>query len=251
MTQTRFYRTRIFPDVNYENDKIKDLNLDYNNNYNFNNIRNSLKKQNSQRNISHLNFDLDKEYINNTNKYNNYMSNSHNNNILNKTYNTFNNSLPINNNLYPINRINENINTCKCKCSLRKGRSYNDFTKLYEPNNINNNSFINSFVKDYGTNNMIKKTDYGLSSNIIQRNNNYTNLYYNTFNKNNNSFNYNISNLNHRNICEKCARTHFYNENNSNFSNCFRNPNTLRLCSTCKNMYDGGNIIKRNSNFIF
>ena len=260
MTQTRFYRSRAFPDSNYENDKLKDLNLDYNNNnFNFNNIRNSLKKQNSQRTISHLNFDLDKDYINNTNNYNNYNSNnynsnSHNNNILNNTYNTFNNTLPItmrNNNIYPNNMVNENLNTCRCKCSLKKGRSYNDFSKLYEPNTVNNNSFINSFYKDYGTNNTIKKIDYGLSPNIIQRNNNYTNLYYNTFNKNNNSFNYNNSNHNHRNICEKCARTHFYNENNSNFSNCFRNPNSLRLCSTCKQMCGGGNIIKRNSNYIF
>ena len=250
MTQTRFYRNRVFPEPNYENNKLKDLNLNLeynNNNYENNNMANNFKKQNSVRDMSHLNFDLDKNYLNNSNNYNTYNSNSINNNILNNTYNSL--SINTRNNLYQNNKYSDRPHSCRCKCSLRKGKSYNDISKLFETNETNENSYVNSLVKDYRTNmNMGKKIDYGFSSNVINRNN-YNNMVYNTFNKNN-SLNY--PNTNHRNICEKCARKHFYNfENNANYSNTFRNSNTLRICPTCKKVCSGGNIIKRNSNFIF
>ena len=240
MTQTRFYRNRDFPELNYDNEKLTTLNTmkDYNiKSY----LNKNFKKQNSSRSFSHLNFDLEQDYINN---YNNYIPNSQKNILINSNYNTLTNNSRNNNILYQSNTCRNKLNSYRCKCTLRKGKSYNDFTKLFE-NNKNGNNINDSLKRNFRIN---KDEYYGVSSNIIKRNN-YNSLVYNTFSQNNNSFNYH--NSNQRNICEKCNRTHYNNENNINIGNVFRNCNTLRLCNTCKNLIRDGNLNKRNNNFLF
>ena len=240
MTQTRYYRNRVFPDNDYGSDTLKNLNKFelINNNVNTNNF----KKQNSSRTLSHLNFDLDKDYLNNSNKYN-YISNS-SNLINNNTYNTLSSpNTTRNSNIYKSNKYTKS-NSYRCKCILRKGRSYNDITKLIEPNNKSINSDMNSFLK-----NLRNNKGYDLSSNLIKKNN-YNNLVYKTFNQNNNSVNYH-QNGNFRNICDKCAKKYLYNENNVNYVNGFRNYNAMRLCTTCKKMFGEVNGNKRNNHFIF
>ena len=258
MTQTRFYRNRAFPEINYENDTLKTLNaMNYKNKFylnNNNNLNTNFKKQNSTRAFSHLNFDLDKDYINNSNNYN-YIPNSTNNSIINNTYNalsnkTLNNNLYKNNNKY--NYKSNNSNVYRCKCTLRKGKSYNDITKLIDYNDKKENADINnnSLVRNYRTNNITDKKVVGneISSNF-NKTNNYNNIVYKTFNQINNSFNSNK--VKYRNICDKCIKKHFYNESNGNFGNGFRNYNALRLCTTCKNLLNGENANKRNNKFLF
>ena len=244
MTQTRYYRNKEFSDKIYENNQLRTLNTmkDYKNKFSLiNNISHNFKKQNSSRTLSNLNFDIDKDYINKSYNYN-YIPNSQNNTIINKN-NHINNSLSINtrnsNNLYSTNYSNR-INSNRCKCILKKGRSYSDISKIIEPINkietINTNS--NSLLRNY-RNTYNKNIGYEFSSKNIRRNN-YNNLVYNTFNQNNNSFNNRIGNF--RNICGKCAKKHFLNETNHNFFNTFRNYNSLRLCTTCKKLLgDNGN----------
>ena len=239
MTQTRFYRNRVLPELKYENDKINDLNemKDYNfKNFENNNLRNNFIKQNSIKSFSRLNFDLDKDYINNSNKYNNFITNSQNNTLINKTYKTLTNNARNNSILYQKNKYSNKLNTYRCKCTLRKGRSSNDITKINE-----NNKKESSIIASLSNNINSKNTEYyGISSNITKRNN-YNNLIYDTFNKNNSSANYH--NANQRNICEKCREIHFNKENNGIIGNGFRNCNTLRLCNTCKKLVGGRNFI--------
>ena len=239
MTQTRFYRNRVLPELKYENDKINDLNemKDYNfKNFENNNLRNNFIKQNSIKSFSRLNFDLDKDYINNSNKYNNFITNSQNNTLINKTYKTLTNNARNNSILYQKNKYSNKLNTYRCKCTLRKGRSSNDITKINE-----NNKKESSIIASLSNNINSKNTEYyGISSNIT-KGNNYNNLIYDTFNKNNSSANYH--NANQRNICEKCREIHFNKENNGIIGNGFRNCNTLRLCNTCKKLVGGRNFI--------
>ena len=262
MTQTRFYRNRAFPDNNYDNDnyKLKTLNTvkDYKSEFDLiNNNANNFKKQNSTRSLFHLNFDLDKDFIDNSIKYN-YIPNSSSQSssrLINDNtfkFNTLASSNNIrNNNLYKSNKYTKS-NSYRCKCSLRKGRSYNDFTKLIEPNDnsisINNN--VNSLLKNLGNNN----TGHDIATNLIKRNN-YNNIVYKAFNQNNNSVNY--QNGNYRNICQKCSEKHYFNENNGNYANIgnigngFRNYNNVKLCATCRKLFNDLNRNKRNNRFLF
>ena len=238
MTQTRFYRNRAFPELKYNKENL--ITSRTMKDYYIKNYTNDFKKQNSSRSFSQLNFDLDQDYLNNEYNYNKHILNSQNNILINN-YNTLSNNERNNNNLYQNNKYKHKLNTlntCKCKCTLRKGRSYNDINKLLIENNKDKNSTI-SLINNFNIN---RNNDFEISSNIIKRNN-YSNLTYN------NSFNYLKGS--HRNICRKCNKKHFNNENNGNIANGFRNSNCLRLCNTCKQLINGGNIIKRNNNFLF
>ena len=261
MTQTRFYRNRAFPENNYdkdnENNKLKTLSTvkDYKSEFDLiNHNANNFKKQNSTRSLSHLNFDLDKDFIDNSIKYN-YTPNSSSQNscrLINDNtfkFNTLSSSNIIrNNNLYKSNKYTKS-NSYRCKCSLRKGRSYNDITKLIEPNdnNISINNKANSILKNLGNN----STDHDIATNLIKRHN-YNNIVYKAFNQNNNSINY--QNGSYSNICQKCAKKHYFNENNGNYGNIgngFRNYNNVKLCATCKKLFNELNRNKRNNRFLF
>ena len=260
MTQTRFYRNRAFPDNNYDKDndnyKLKTLNTvkDYKSEFDLiNNNDNNFKKQNSTRSLFHLNFDLDKDFIGNSINYN-YTSNSisQSSKLINDNnfkFNTLTSSNNIrNSNLYKSNKYTKS-NSYRCKCTLRKGRSYNDITKLIEPidNSISSNRNVNSLLQNFGSNNR----GHDIANNLIKRNN-YNNIVYRAFNQNNNSINY--QNGNYRNICQKCAKRHYFNENNGNFRNIgngFRNYNNVKLCNTCKKLFNELNGNKRNNRFLF
>ena len=247
LTQTRFYRNKEFPEPpisSYESNILKSVGTTKEYTHRNYNISNNFKKQNSTRTISHLNFDLDKEYINNSNNYNTVMSTSQNNTIMNNKYNTLSNNNQ-NNNLYHNNNITNKVNSYRSKCTLRKGKSYNDFNKLIDSNN-NDNSIFGSLNKNIHNRNE-KNIKYDMSSINNKRNNYCCNMMSNDFNKNNNTLNY----YNNWNTCEKCSRKLFSNENNGNYGNTFGNYSTMRLCNNCKKLNDNNNNnnIKRNINY--
>ena len=251
VTQTRYYRNRVFPESN----KIKSLNAinEYNRSCQINNNNNKIKKQNSLRTFSNLNFDLDKDYINNVKNYNNYIPKSNNNNIFNNynkytpisnNNNIFNNkyntltNITRNSNLYQNNKYNTKLNSCRYKYTLKKRRTSKDIDNILDPRNKNDNNIVNSLIvnlskekrNDYNI-------DYGISPTII-KNIKYNNTVYNSINKNKNNLNNQY--FSHLNLCSKCGGRHLFNGDNKNG---FRNSNTLRSCSTSKNLY-----IKENTN---
>lgn len=252
LTQERSYRNNKFldqPVLSFENIKLKTMNtLKEFSNRNFVVNNNTFKKQNSTRSFSHLNFDLDKDYMNNSNNYNSYIPNSQNNRIFNNIYNTSSNNVQ-RNNFYNNNTITDKLNTCRCKCSLRKGNSYSNINQLIEPNFLKENIMMNPLTNNYQSfnNGGEKNIEFGMHSNSINRNNNFRNIPITGFNRNNNYFNL----YNNRNICEKCARRHFHIDNNFNFGNTFGHYNNMRLCNTYKTMMGDNNYIKRNNYFSF
>ena len=292
MTQTRFYRNKAFPETtlqNYSNDKlntITNLNTirDYNNK-NYENY-NGFKKQNSTRSLSSLNFDINKDLISNSTKYvntnintntntntspnsnnNSYLSNRQNTTIINNTLNTLSNNTQTNN-YYNINSSinnNNNIdnklnNQTKCKCTLRKGKSYSDIDKFIDSDSFNEGKFVNYYSKNYNYNNTNEKImptyNKGYGASTYNRRNTYRNATLNNFNKiNNNSFKYNNNNAN---ICDKCVKKYFSNrnfynmENNISSSNTgFANNNNMRICENCQKLGAGENGIKRVNYFPF
>jgi hypothetical protein len=279
MTQTRFYRNKASPEAtlsNYSNDKlntITSLNTirDYNNKNYGSYI--GFKKQNSTRSFSNLNFDINKDLISNSTKYaninannNNYISNRQNSTILNNTLTTLTNNTQTNNYYNITSNINNNIdnklnNTTKCKCTLRKGKSYSNIDKFIDSDSLNESNLVDFYSKNYKNNynntseKLLPNYNKGYGASTYNKRNIYRNATLNNYNKiNNNSSKYNNNNAN---ICDKCLQKYFSNRNFYNMENNVSNGNigfannNMRICETCKKLGAGENGIKRVNYFPF
>ena len=279
MTQTRFYRNKASSEAtlsNYSNDKLNTItNLNTIRDYNNKNYGSYIgfKKQNSTRSFSNLNFDINKDLISNSTKYvnfnannNNYISNRQNSTILNNTLTTLTDNTQTNNYYNITSNINNNIdnklnNTTKCKCTLRKGKSYSNIDKFIDSDNLNESNLVDFYSKNYKNNynntseKLLSNYNKGYGASTYNKRNIYRNATLNNYNKiNNNSFKYNNNNTN---ICDKCLQKYFSNrnfynmENNASSGNTGFANNNMRICETCKKLGAGENGIKRVNYFPF
>lgn len=180
----------------------------------FDNLSN-FKKQNSTRSFSNLSFDLDKEYINNSNKginNNDFLSNSQNGSLLNKTLVTLSNNKQNNNFNIRNNTLDNRFNyTNKFKCNLRKENSFNSLNKFIDSDVLVKGEFLNLNEKKFNYN-KLGKNIYELNKDNVPtssfKKNNTSNMAFNKFNKINNNYSYN------NNFGNKFYNRNFYSGNN-------------------------------------
>jgi len=204
---------------NYSNNKLtKKTPFNSTTEYNaksFDNFSN-FKKQNSTRSFSNLSFDLDKEYINNSNKIinnNDLLPNKQNGSLLNKTIVTLSNNKNSNNFNIRNNTLDNSFNyTNKFKYNLRKENSFNNPTKFIDSDLLVKGEFLNLNEKNYKYNSKIGKNIYDLNKNndpvsSFKKNNNAS-MTFNKFNKINKNISYN------NNYGNKYFNRNFYGGNN-------------------------------------
>lgn len=181
----------------------------------FDNLSN-FKKQNSTRSFSNLSFDLDKEYINNSNRginTNDFLSNSQNGSLLNKTIVTLSNNKNDNNFNIRNNTVDNRFNYAnKFKCNLRKEISSNNANKFIDSDALAMGEFLNLNEKNFKYNTKIGKNIYELNKEngpaSSFKKNNAANMTFNKFNKINNNYSYN------NNYGNKYYNRNFYSGNN-------------------------------------
>ena len=177
---------------------------------------NNFKKQNSTRSFSNLSFDLDKEYINNSNRginTNDFLSNSQNGSLLNKTIVTLSNNKNDNNFNIRNNTVDNRFNYAnKFKCNLRKEISSNNANKFIDSDALAMGEFLNLNEKNFKYNTKIGKNIYELNKEngpaSSFKKNNAANMTFNKFNKINNNYSYN------NNYGNKYYNRNFYSGNN-------------------------------------
>ena len=175
----------------------------------FDNLSN-FKKQNSTRSFSNLSFDLDKEYINNSNKdinNNDFLSNNKNGSLMNRTIVTLSNNKHNSNFNLRNNALDNKFNyTNKFKCNLRKESSFNNSNKFIDSDSLVKGEFLNLNEKNFKFNNKIGKNTYELNKGngpaSSFKKNSSSNMTFNKFNKinSNYSFNNNFGNKFYRNF---------------------------------------------------
>ena len=177
---------------------------------------NNFKKQNSTRSFSNLSFDLDKEYINNSRRginTNNFLSNSQNGSLLNKTIVTLSNNKHNSNFNIRNNTLDNRFNyTNRYKYNLRKENSFNTTNKFIDSDELLKGEFLNLDEKNFKYNNKIGKNIYELNKDngpvSSFKKNNTTKMTFNKFNKINNNFSFN------NNFGNKYYNRNFYGGNN-------------------------------------
>jgi hypothetical protein len=179
-------------------------------------ILSNFKKQNSTRSFSNLSFDLDKEYINNSNKdinNNNFLSNNKNGSLMNRTIVTLSNNKHNSNFNLRNNALDNKFNyTNKFKCNLRKESSFNNSNKFIDSDSLVKGEFLNLNDKNFKYNSKIGKNTYELNKGngpaSSFKKNSSSNMTFNKFNKINNNYSYN------NNYGNKYYNRNFYSGNN-------------------------------------